>query len=229
MGPYAFRFLFRPFCVAVMVGAILGASVLAAPPPPECALPIGAFTEVPSNVRVADPDLRSELAELAASSQVVRDMLEAIGSSPRALVAVRASSDVLRGERLDGLSTAGLSDGVLVVQVWVGDSERSAAHRQVVLAHELAHVVEFVSLPRLPARQLANILMSRDGHHTPWSSSMRIETAFAHAVEQAVVDELRTGRSPATGLFHRLAVQHRVGVSDSNPMVPCAVPMSAAR
>ena len=228
MAPYVARNSIRHI-FAVMIGVLFGTSVAVASPPPDCALPVGLSAGVPTNVRVAGPDLLSDLTDLAVRSRVVRDMLDEIGHAPRALVAVRADSDALRSARLDGLSTAGLSDGVLVVQVRVGDGERSSGHRQVVLAHELAHVVEFVSLPRLPARELANLLTSREGHHTPWSSSMRIETPFARAVEQAVMDELRTGRPSADGVFHDLATRHRVGVSNSRPVVPCAAPMRAAR
>lgn len=225
---YAFRNVLGRFC-AVMTCAVLGTSVAAASTPADCALPAGLSTAVPANVRVAGQDLLSELNDLAARSRVVRDMLEEIGHAPRALVAVRADAGALGGARFHGLSSAGLSDGVLVVQVRVGDGERSDAHRQVVLAHELAHVVEFVSLPRLPARELASMLTSREGHHAPWSSSMRIETPFARAVEQAVTDELRTGRPSADGVFHNLATRHRVGVSDLRPITACAAPMRAAR
>lgn len=228
MGASASRFLFRPLCALLLVGGALGASVSGSTPPAGCAAPVGALGEVPANIRSADQGLRSLLAGLASGSQVVRDMLDTIGHSDRALVTMRANARVLVEQRLEGLSTAGLSDGVLIVQVEVGDDKGSDVRRQAVLAHELAHVVEFVSLPRLPARTLASILMSREGHHAPWSSSMRIETAFARAVEQAVVDELQGVRPPA-GLFRRLAERHGVDLFTPVAVVPCAPQLSAAR
>lgn len=229
MAPHAVPYSFRRFFV-ILVGALFATGVAAAPPPAvDCALPAALSTPVPANVRVAGSALLSELTELAARSRVVRDMLEEIGASPRALVAVRADAEALRSASHHGLSTAGLSDGVLVVQVRVGDGDRASRHRQIVLAHELAHVVEFVSLPRLPARELANLLTSREGHHTPWSSSMRIETPFARAVEQAVSDELRAGQPSADGVFHDLATRHRVGATGASRLVACAAPLRAAR
>lgn len=195
---------------------LLATSPLFAAPVDGCALDESTQL-VPRNVRLADDIVRDHIRTLLAKSSLVRAMMSFISSANDTLVTIRGNPHLLLRERAGGLTRIGRFNGALMIHVEVNAGHDPASVEQTVLAHELGHAVEAVALPRLPLRQLGNLLMARQGHHGPWTPAMRFETSFAEAVERAVMTEM-SGASPApVARLPDLMAQHGLKCRDTSP------------
>ena len=172
---------------------------------------------VPRNVRIVDTRLRASLQALLARSTLVREMLTFIGRTADAHVTLRRRPGLLLRERVGGLTTIGRVDGALVIHIDVDLGDGGASMAPSRLAHELAHAVEALALPRLPIRALGNLLLTRQGRHVPWSPGMRFETAFAEAVDKAVSLEIATDIPSAPGHLGSLLARHGLSCAPPKP------------
>ncbi len=175
-------------------------------------------TSVPRNLRIGDERVRASLQALLTRSTLVREMLAFIGRTDDALLTVRGNPRLLLHERVGGLTTIGRFDDALVihVEVHLGDGTTSLA--PATLAHELAHAVEALALPRASVRRLGNLLMARQGRHVPWSPRTRFETVFAEAVEKAVSLEMATDAPSAPGQLGLLLEHHGLSCAPPAPL-----------
>ncbi len=163
---------------------------------------------VPRNVRIRDDRMTTSLLALIARSTLVREMLAFIGRTDDALLPVRGNPRLLLRERVRGLTTIGRFDDALVIHIEVHLGGGASSRAPTILAHELPHAVEVLALPRVSVHGLANLLLARQGRHGPWSPSMRIETAFAEAVEKAVSLEMTAHAPSAPGRLGPLLERH---------------------
>lgn len=172
---------------------------------------------VPRNVRIGDARVRASLQALLVRSTLVREMLAFIGRTDDALLTLRGEAGLVRRERVGGLTTIGRVDDALVIYIDIDLGEGAASVAATLLAHELAHAVEVLALPRVPIRKLGNLLLARQGRHVPWSPGMRFETAFAETVAKAVSLEISSDVPSAPGRLGPLLARHGLSCAPSGP------------
>lgn len=172
---------------------------------------------VPRNVRIGDARVRASLQALLVRSTLVREMLAFIGRTDDALLTLRGNAGLVQRERVGGLTTIGRVDDALVIYIDIDLGDGAASVAPALLAHELAHAVEVLALPRVPIRRLGNLLLARQGRHVPWSPAMRFETAFAEAVEKAVSLEIASDAPSAPGRLGLLLARHGLSCAPPGP------------
>lgn len=161
-----------------------------------------------SPVRATNETASDRLGELQHDSTIVREMLAFLRTRNVALT-IGSNNALLRCRRVGGLSRFFVAEGVLAGHIEFDTGARSPRMQRVALAHELAHAVEIAALPRRSTRALGNELLSRAGHHEPWSPERRIETPFAESVSAKVAAEIKSGSARADNL-ESLANRHRL-------------------
>ena len=161
-------------------------------------------------VRTIDAFAAARLGELLSDSVLVRDMIGYLETARVALI-IRSSATLMRDHRAGGLSRFYVETGVLKGRVEFDRAAGTTRTQRITLAHELGHAVELATLTRRNTSALGNQLLSRNRQHSPWSSQLIIETAFAQAVDALVAAELTSGAA-AAGTLEMLARRHGIAL-----------------
>jgi hypothetical protein len=181
-------------------------------------------------IEFEDSVARSRYEYLIKRSATMREMVSVIDTTPDVLVRIRArpglqdsfphpAHGILRvdGDRVQALLEFDTLHNRLFVQLEM-------------LAHELAHVIEAVCLPRISAQKGIRAGLLARGFSMGQSRWGRIgiETPFAMDVgHQVLVEVMR--RAKDLGRLHGISRRHELAVSCSDvepPAVPAATPGS---
>ena len=184
--------------------------------------PTGALeAQVPVDVlpiNVTDQFLIETVRELFAGSATFRQMVQVLKVSSHVIVLLRSSHELRQiSSSLRGRGRLSVGRGRIVGLFEIADGD--GKERLAAVAHEVAHAVEVALLPIVSELEdLHRLLLRQAGEPTSRSRDLLIETPFAKAVQQIVLEELAS-HDQREGRLVELAAHYDLSLVEDEPAV----------
>jgi hypothetical protein len=162
---------------------------------------------------VASDDLAAtvRLGELLAASATAREMIDTLRRSPHVVARLRSDATLQRRTGVPGRGLLRVHGHLLLAMVEFDDTAVDARRQLLVIAHELAHLVEAAGLPDVNTTATLRARLELAAYRRSFDIARirNLESPFATSVGTRVGEELRAEKR-LPGHLRTLADTHQV-------------------